>query len=318
MAKIRGRITGWLCAAVAAMAASAPVHAGSDDLTTTAVKRYFLAQADARCHLLSTPVATAIKAGYLQARNALIRASGSMNTLNGYLGQARDAADHIACDAPQLADQVSAANSAYPAYAAQFHLVLPSGRTQWLGNRAFGDTAAWRLAQYQSNNAGDLALGLYGSLGDSHFVVMANFRDGQPPYSARLMLRDPDLSANGLINRAPYELSDTAPLLFADAASTFVASGHSQVQVNLRPPVTANEAGFALSGDYVGRQETVSAVRFDFPTRAYRLIALLDPREDMVVAFDFPDGTRYARFEVGDFMTGLGYISLPSAFGKTS
>lgn len=54
--------------------------------------------------------------------------------------------------------------------------------------------------------------------------------------------------------------------------------------------------------------------RLDFPNRAYAAIARLDPREDIVVAFDFASGTRCARFEVRDFVTGLASIPLPSPY----
>jgi hypothetical protein len=291
-----------------------PVQAGPDSLTETAVKRFFLARVDDRCHRLDGPAAMAVKAGYLQARNASIRATGNMDALNPFLARAAEVADQIACDAPQLQAQVDAANGAYRLYAGQPRLELPSGRTEWVADRTSASQSAWRLVQYQ----GDAALGLYGPLSDARFTVMADFGD-DTPYAARLLVRNTDVLAAGYINRTAYGLTDQRPAGFdAVSALTFPASGHSEQSVALSPTVHVNDVGISARGQYVGQQQgPVDAVRFDFPNRAYAAIARLDPREDIVVAFDFADGTtRYARFEVGDFVTGLTYITLPSPYGQ--
>ncbi len=318
MAKTRGKTAiSWLSAAAIAVLCAAPVSAGSDDLITTAVKRFFLARADVRCHLLSAPAAMVVTGGYVQARNALIRATGSMAALNGYLDKARDAADQIPCASPQLQALASDASNAYRTFSVQMHLALPGARSTWLGERSFGDQDAWRLVQYQTSAGGDAALGLYGTLDDNRFVVMAHFADGASPYAAHLLVRDASIVTTGRINSAPFGLSNDVPAGFSDgSALTFLASDSSTASVILKPHIDTNAAGFSLSGDYVGKQEPVETLRFDFPTRAWRAIAQLDPREDIVVAFDFRDGTRYARFEVGDFITGLGYVRMPSPYAK--
>ncbi len=304
----------WLCAA--ALLAAAPVSAGSDDLTTTAVKRFFLASVDQRCHLLQPAAAMAVTAGYLQARNASIRANGNLNALGPWLDQARTAAHAIACDAPQLRAQATAAQDAYRAYVTQMHINLPGSQATWTGTRAFGDNADWRLAQYQSSSGGDAVLGLYGTLSDPRFVVMAHFADGATPYSARLLVRDSQVVQHGLINRQDFAVTDTVPFGFGgNTTISFMARDSEAVQARLRPEVKTNIAGFSVRGDYVGTQGPVDAIRFDFPTTAWRAMAPLDPREDVVVAFDFRDGTRYVRFEVGDFLTGLSYVNLPSPYG---
>ncbi len=319
MAKARGKTAvSWLGVAAIAVLCAAPVAAGPDDLVTTAVKRFFLARADARCHLLSPPTAMVVTGGYVQARNALIRATGSMATLNSYLDKARAAADQIACDSPQLQALASDASNAYRTFSVQMHLALPGARSTWLGERSFGDQDAWRLVQYQTSAGGDAALGLYGTLNDNRFTVMAHFADGAQSYAARLLVRDASVVTTGLINPAPYGLSNNAPFGFNDtSALTFLASASSTESLILKPHINTNAAGFSLSGDYIGKQEPAEAQRFDFPTRAWRAIAELDPREDIVVAFDFRDGTRYARFEVGDFITGLGYVRMPTPYAKT-
>lgn len=299
--------------AISALALVAlPVQAGSDSLTETAIKRYFLAQVNDRCHRLDDAAAMAVKAGYIQARNASIRANGNMDALNPFLARAGEVASQIACDAPQLQAEIDAANGGYRSYAAQPRLTLDSDRTQWLADRTYANTAEWRLVQYQ----GDAALGLYGSLSDARFAVMATFAD-EKPYAARLLVRNTEVLASGLINPASYGMTTQRPAGFDDASAlTFLASGHVEQDVTLKPVVKVDSLGYTTSGQYVGKQEPVQGVRFDFPNRAYAAIAKLDPREDIVVAFDFADGTRYARFEVGDFVTGLTYVTLPSPYGQ--
>jgi hypothetical protein len=314
MERLRGmRIGAFLGAA---LICALPAGAGSDDLTTTAVKRYFLAEANARCKLLDGATAMAVTSGYVQARNALIRSTGGMQSLTPYLSDARAAARSIDCAAPQLLNEAAAAANAYRAFATQTHLSLPGTRAEWTGTRAHGGESGWRLAQYQSNAGADLALGLYGTLNDNRFTVMANFHDGEMPYAARLIVRDPEIAPTGLIGHTTGSLSDTIPLGFGSGVRTFLASDSQETEAEIKPRVRANLIGVSATGDYVGDQGPVAVKRFDFPSRAWRAIAPLDPREDIVIAFDFRTGTKYARFEVGDFITGLGYVRMPSVYGK--
>lgn len=314
MERLRGIRIGALVSA--ALLCALPAGAGSDDLTTTAVKRYFLAEANARCHLLDSATAMAVTSGYVQARNTLIRSTGGMQSLTPYLDEARAAAQSVACDAPQLLNEAAAAANAYRTFATQTRLSLPGARAEWIGTRAHGEDIDWRLAQYQSNADAYLALGLYGTLNDNRFTVMANFHDGEMPYAARLIVRDPQIATNGLIGRTTESLNNTIPLGFGSGVLTYLASDSLETEAELKPRVKANLLGVSASGAYVGDQGPVSVKRFDFPSRAWRAIAPLDPREDIVIAFDFRDGTRYARFEVGDFITGLGYVRMPSVYGK--
>ncbi len=297
------------------VAAFAPVcvSASPDSLTETAVKRYFLAQADARCHLLTPAAAMAVTAGYLQARNTAIRASGAMGALTPWLEQARAAAAAAPCDAPQLTSAAAQAQDAYRGFVVQTRLDLGA----WTGSRAYPATTAWRLAQYQSTADADAVLGLYGTLDDARFVVMAHFADGARPYSARLLVRNTGLVSAGLINRQARSVTQTAPIGFTPATTlSFTARDSADVDIALHPEVRSNVAGFSASGDYVGKSATSEAVRFDLPTTAWRALAPLDPREDVVVEFECDDGPRYMRFEVGDFLTGLTFVRLPSPYGK--
>jgi len=308
-----GHKKAWLMAMTVAVLAPVCVSASPDSLTETAVNRYFLAQADARCHLLTPAAAMAVTAGYLQVRNTAIRADGTMGRLMPWLEQARAAAANTPCDAPELKSAAARAQDAYHGFVVQTRLDLGN----WSGNRAYPDKSTWRLAQYQSTAGADAVLGLYGPLDKARFVVMARFADGARPYSARLLVRNAGLVGTGLINRAPHEITTTAPVGFTPAATIgFMARDSADVEVALRPEIHGNDAGFSLTGNYVGKTMVDDAVRFDLPTAAWRAMAPLDPREDVVVEFDCDDGPRYLRFEVGDFLTGLTFVRLPSPYGQ--
>ena len=314
--KVKNRI---MAAGLAMSAWLAGPLAGAQSVDTailTVARRYFLTQADARCHLLDPATAMALKGGYVQARNAAIRSGRDMTQLTPYLDAARAAADRSPCDAPQLNAEAATARASFSSFAAMPRLSLPAGRASWSADRSHEQADAWRLVQYQSSAGANAAMGLYGSLGDNRLVVMARFADGAKPYAARLLVRDPDMTPLGIVNPSAYSMTTSAPLGFGSGALNFPARGMSDVQAALRPAVAANGFGFSLTGDYVGTQPVAEdAVRFDFSTRAYPAIARLDPREDMVVEFDFSDGPRFMRFGVGDFITGLSFIALPSPYG---
>ncbi len=305
-----------LTAVALAACVTAPLVAQTaDDYTLPVVKRYFMVQADARCHLLDGPTSQALKAGYLQARNDALRAGLTMTYLAPWLEKARTAAYQSDCAAPSLMAEVNTAEGGFRRFMAVPHLELSSGRTEWLANRAYGDDQVWRLVQYQNTDQADMAFGIYGGLEQNRFSLMAHFKDGMRPYSARLLVRNTDILTTGMINRASYGISDTLPVGFSDYSSlSFMARGLSDVTADLHPGVKTNLAGFTLTGDYVGTQGPEAAMRFDFPSRAWLAIAKLDPREDIVVEFNTEDGPRYARFEVGDFVTGLSYVALPAPY----
>ncbi|WP_235075831.1 hypothetical protein [Asticcacaulis sp. AC460] len=293
----------------------APTAMAEGDIAATAVKRYFLKEVNARCGLLDAATARALSAGYVQARNGVLRAGHDMAELSPWLAKARSAAAAAPCDAPEVTTEAELARGGYRRFLAQSSLDLPTGRTAWSGTRAHGSETRWRLVQYQNAAGIDAALGLYGAVDRYSFAVMAKFKDGARPYSARLLVRDPAMAAVGLINPAPYDVSREAPLgLSETGAISFMARASSTTQAHLAPHVKVNSAGFSLTGKYVGDQSPVEAVRFDFPSRAFPAIGRLDPREDIVVVFECDDGPRYVRFEVGDFVTGLTWVNLPSGW----
>ncbi|MEI9904015.1 MAG: glycosyltransferase [Asticcacaulis sp.] len=100
-------------------------------------KRLFLAEADARCHLLDPATAMALKGGYVQARNAAIRQGRDMSVLTPYLDAARAAADRSDCTAPQLTAEM--ATGAVGVFKLCRHAApRPAGRPRRLAGRPHG------------------------------------------------------------------------------------------------------------------------------------------------------------------------------------
>jgi len=292
-----------------------PAAAQTDALADQIARRYFLVQVNDRCHLLTAPAATALQAGYVQARNAALRAGRDMTALATVLDNARTLAAATACNAPQVMAEVDTAQNAFRTYQVQMRLDLPGSRAAWSGVRTDQDTVQWRLVQHQSSPQADFAFGLYGTLAANSLSVTAHFAGGARPYAARLLVRNPEVWATGVINPAPYAPTHQRPLGFGDVSTfSFPAYGEADVSTTVKPAVKVNFAGFALGGRYVGAQAPVDAQRFDFPKTAIMAMARLDPREDVVIEFDSDQGPLYARFEVGDFIPGLAYLSLPSPY----
>ena len=171
-----GKPRNWLVGLCALLAAGGQVASAGDDIAALAVKRYFLSQADARCHLLDAPTASALMAGYIQARNSALRGGYSMAQLSPWLARARDAAAAASCQAPQVVAEANTARDSFRGFQAQSSLYLPSLRTAWRATRANGDNLAWRLVQYQNTPDVDAGLGLYGTLAHNRFAVMAGTR----------------------------------------------------------------------------------------------------------------------------------------------
>jgi hypothetical protein len=292
-----------------------PAGAQEDALSAQIARRYYFVQVNDRCHLLTAAATTALKAGFVEARNAALRAGRDMTALAPVLDGARDAAAAAACDAPQVTSEMGNAQNALRTYQVQMRLDLPGSRAQWTGVRTDQDAAEWRLVQYQNTSQADFAFGLYGTLAQNALSVTAHFADGSKPYAARLLVRNPDVWATGVIDRTALGLTSQRPTGFGDiSALSFPAYNETDVSALMKPVVKVNFAGFALGGRYVGAQAPVDAQRFDFPKAAIMAMARLDPREDVVIAFDGDKGPVYARFEVGDFIPGVAYLSLPSPY----
>jgi len=292
-------------------ATAAPAQEGALD---TLMRRQFITAANTRCGWFDAPTTLALKAGLLQNRNAALNHGIAPDTVYGAMNRAKTAAASAACDSPKLRTEVETLRGAYRGFVTRNRLSLDGLRSQWLADRTGERDAKWRLVQYQQTGQVALGFGLYGTLKAQALTVMAQF-EGDQPYAARLIVRDPALRPVGVINRAPLSISARLPLGVSPYDLSFAASDRRATQLALKDAPRVNLAGFTVDGRFAGHAETRDTIRFDFPMNATVAIGRLDPREDIIIAFDFNDGTQYARFEAGDFVAGLVFATLPSPYG---
>ncbi|OYW80223.1 MAG: hypothetical protein B7Z26_06795, partial [Asticcacaulis sp. 32-58-5] len=259
----------------------------SGDMVETLTRRQFMVSANQRCQLLDAPAVIALNSGLVQTRNQLVRAGISARNMQAVLRHARDGGDRVDCASPALQAEAETVRSAYRAFVAQPRLELPSGRTNWQATRSHGRETMWRLVQHQDSRDGRLAFGLYGTLTGFNLTVMAQFKAKDAPYSARLLLRDPRLNPTGVITPDRYGISRDLPQGFSEAYSrSYMASARNDLQIALGGERRVNFAGFDVTGKHVGIIEPKPTVRFDFPREAMKAMAGLDPREDIIVAFE--------------------------------
>lgn len=295
-------------------ALSQPVNRPIDLLQTMGQRQYLL-EADRRCHFLDKPAQAALTAGFLQARNAAIRSKISSEQIMSVINRANQLSQNSACDDITLRGQINTLKSAFLGFNTQINLDLKGNRSSWRAIRAYDDDEIWRLVQYQRGHDLTLAFGLYGTTKHKSLSVMAQFNRPDAPYSARILVRNTMTTLNGIINTDTKLLSKIEPFGYdTSRAVSFVAMRRSQDERYLGLTKKVNEAGYNLLGERVDGSAKRLTQRFDFPSSVIKAIGPLDPREDIVVVFDFADGPQYARFEVGDFISGLIYTGLPSPY----
>ncbi|MFT4090227.1 MAG: hypothetical protein QM645_05805 [Asticcacaulis sp.] len=279
-------------------------------------QRQFIHSANKTCNWLSGPEALALGGGLIQMRNAALMSGQSPQHIHTAINRARQAATRVDCHNPALLSEVDTVKGAYRGFVTQNRLNFHGPRASWLTDRTEAETQKWRLVQYHKTGNIRLAFGLYGHTDRHALSVMAQFPEAKRPYSARLMVRDPKYGPASLLSTAPLGLSTKHPVNLTRYDRSFPANGRHQMNVVLEDSPRVNLAGFNITGEYKGRPDPRPTVRFDFPIEATTALARLDPREEIIVVFEFTDGPQYARFEAGDFVPGLVFATLPSPYGR--
>jgi hypothetical protein len=302
-------LTFMLAAFVAATTSARADEAGN--LLDTLAQRQFMLSADVRCGFLEPARREALGAGVLQNRNEAIRQGVGGNRIYDALKRANDLGQRANCGNETLKNQAYKVNDAFRSFSQQLRYELKGQRSVWHIDRAYGDDENWRLVQ--TFNAGDkrFAFGLYGTQWAKTLSVMAQLPADEQPYSARLIVRHAGLGPVRAFDTNAAQVSKALPFGFDEAsADTFLASGHStpnRVLVKL-PGTVAAGLSFKVA------EKPRATERFDFPSSALRAIGALDPRDDVLVAFDYGDTSLYVRFEAGDFIPGMIISNLPSPY----
>ena len=290
---------GPLLAAVAGAvltAAPAPAAASAGDVY---FERSVMAAADARCRLFTPEIGSALRVAQAQARGAALRGGGAEAALRLSAEAARLRAAGVACASPDLAVVASRVRGAFEGYGRLARMSFPGDVAGWNANRTFAvGRPVWRLNQVGRLGNAPMSFGLAGRRGEpAQLLAIADFSGGQTPYSARLVLRDPQRAPDAYLGVMKVSATVRIPLSARTppraAARVFTAEGRGDADPALLPPGTR------------------TGTAFRFPPAAAEAIAALDPREAVTVEFLFEGatGSRQAYVEVGDFAAGRAFLT---------
>lgn len=280
--------------------AGAPMAARAGSAGDLYYERTVMAAADARCNLFTPQVSSALNAARAQARGAALRAGMGEGDLNQIGVRAQAKAGGVSCASPDVALAAGRVRTAFAGYSKLIRMTYPGDAASWRADRSLPTQGGWwRLAQTaQLQGGGALVFGLSGARGeDPQLLSVADFGAAQP-YSARLLVRDPDRTPGAYL--AMMRVGSTASLPLSArvapraATRVFAAEARGPADARLLPPGAK------------------SATAFRFPQAAVDAIADLDPREAITVEFVFAgrtgDVTRQALIEVGDFAAGRAFM----------
>ncbi|OXE37588.1 MAG: hypothetical protein CGW95_00785 [Phenylobacterium zucineum] len=254
-----------------------------------------MSAADVRCGLFDPSVGSALNVAKYQARGAALRAGTSAATLQAISQKARIKAYAISCTSPDLALAAGRVRTAFDSYAKMLKMDYPGDIVGWKADRSSSHVAArWRLTQDVTQNGDRLLFGLAGRSGANALLALVHFKGEQVPYTARLVMRDDQLTAG------PFLDDRGAPLRSIPLDRRFAANG-AQISYTA-------EARSSAGSDLMPKDMT-SGWAFRFPAQAARQISGLDPREAMAIDFIFPDDSiRRLYVEVGDFAAGRAFL----------
>ena len=290
---------GFAFAAVLATAASVAVAA------TPAANAYYeralMHAADARCHIFTPDLASALGAAQAQARGAALRGGATSRSLLALAGQADARQAALACNSRDLAIAAGRVKTAFEGYSHLMHMSYPGDDAPWQADRSLPmRTPIWRLSQSAASALGPVTFGLAGDYSrPATLLAVADFGAAGTPYAAQLFVRDivrapePYLQAVSIASWARLPLAERAPP--RSAVLVFAAEQRADADRSLLP------------------RGSTSAQAFRFPPAAAQALTQLDPREAATLVFLFQDrsGPRVSRayVEVGDFAAGEAFLA---------
>ena len=264
-------------------------------------ERSLMRAADARCHLFTPQVGSALAAGEAQARGAALRGGATNAGLRAVAAQADAKQAALPCTSKELALAAGRVRTGFDGYSRLIRLSFPGDDAGWQADRTLPRrTPIWRLSQPTKAGPSRIVFGLAGDYDHpAQLLAVGDFGPGETPYAAQLMVRD--------VSRAPepylqaVSVSAWAKLPLAERASprsgalAFTAEAREDADQSLLPKGSS------------------SGVAFRFPAAAARTLAGLDPREAVTLVFlvQDPSGVRAQRayVEVGDFAAGQAFLA---------
>ena len=277
-----------------------PCAAGAGTPADLYYERAVMSAAGARCGLFTPGLAAALEAAEYQARGAALRAGVADAVLQAASARAEAKARTVSCTSADLKTAGARVRLAFADYGKLLRMTFPGDIAGWKADRSLPRQGpVWRLSQTPSGG-GALNFGLIGDWKAPYqLVVMSPLGPGDPPYAARLIMRDPARAPGPYLNVA--RLGSTARIPLAarvpprSAAQVFTAEARLPASPELTP------------------QGATAAEVFRFPAAAIAAMAALDPREAVTIEFLYMGGSRdsvrQAFVEVGDFAAGKAFLA---------
>jgi len=248
-----------------------------------------------RCRLFTPEVSAALASSAAQARGAALRSGLDRRALGVIDREARAKVGRTSCGKADVAAAATRVRDAFSAYERITRLTYPGDASEWRADRGSGRAARWRLAQDATLGRNRVTFGLVGREGAEALVAVADLSAKQPPYAARLVLRDEARTLGPYLDPRGKRTQLGRKVPPPGATRTFLAEARAPADHSLLPK--GADEGWA----------------FRFPAAAAQALAALDPREAVAVEFLFPgERVRTAYVEVGDFAAGRAFLQVAS------
>jgi hypothetical protein len=280
-----------------------PMVARAQPATELLYERTLMSAADARCHLFTPQIASALQASMEQARGAGLRAGGSEAQMDAGQDRARAKAASVACNNPDLQLAATRVRQAFDGYAQLIRMTFKGLFSEWRAERPHParKETRWALLQFAvdadgSNLRGShLMIGLAGVPGRMQVTIVSDDPRAAAASAARITLRDS--TKLGAPYADPQRKGLGGHLPPADLTQSFLAGVRAAAPAPLLP-----------IGSHAGTM-------FVFRSQVRDAMDRLDPRDTFTVqlVFPSPQGDRVLTgwAEIGDFRAGEAFLATP-------
>jgi hypothetical protein len=292
----------WRSRLAIAIIALVPASARAQPPVSLLYERTLMITADARCHLFTPQIATALQAGMEQARGAALRSGARRSDVDAAEGRARAKAASVGCANPDLQVAATRVRQAFDGYAQLIQMTFKGVYSEWRAERPHParKEPRWSLLQFAGAVDGSilrgshLMIGLAGLPGRMQLTVVSDDPRAATASLARITLRDPARFAAPYADPLRKDLAAHLPP--PDLTQTFLAGERAPAPAPLLP---------------IGSH---SGTMFVFRPLVREAMEQLDPRDTFKIELVFPspagDRVLTGWAEIGDFRAGEAFLAV--------
>jgi len=261
-----------------------------------------MSTADARCHLFTPQIGSALQAAKEQARGAALLSGAPEPQIDGAQARARAKAASLPCNNPDLQLAATRVRQAFEGYAQLIHMTFKGPFSEWRAERPHParKEPRWSLLQFAGAVDGSilrgshLMIGLAGLPGQMQLTVVSDDPRAAAASVARITLRDP--AELGAPYADPQRKDLAGHLPPPDLTQSFLAGERAPAPAPLLP--IGSKAG----------------TMFVFRPLVREAMERLDPRDTFKIQLVFPSSTGdrvlTAWAEIGDFRAGEAFLAV--------